>query len=102
MIERVTTREQLQEMYVEFAHEDNWYWWVDRPYPDYPKFEEWVTAAEHDALGFFINKFRDPDGNYKLLGFTKFYNTSLIHGFSYLTIWILPSLRKHRGLIPYG
>jgi RimJ/RimL family protein N-acetyltransferase len=102
MLERITKREQVQELFDELQYEDSWYWWMDGAFPTYPKFEEWVRAGDADAIGLFINRFKRSLDQYELLGFSRFTRTNFMHQFAYITVWITPSLRRERALIPYG
>jgi RimJ/RimL family protein N-acetyltransferase len=102
MIERIHSREQVYALFAELEQEDNWYWWVEGAYPSFLKFEDWIRVGESDSIGVFLHRYKTSCGNYNLLGFSKFYITNLLHGFSYLTVWTRPSLRKQRGLVPYG
>lgn len=102
MLTRLTMREQVQAIYEEIHQEDNWYWWIEGAYPSYGKFEDWLRNCDDDPIGLFINSFKMTNGNYRLLGFSRFSRSDLLHGFSYLTVWVLPSLRRRRGLTPYG
>ncbi len=102
MLERVTSHSQIFEIHNELKNEDNWYWWIEGAYPDYDKFEDWVRGCQNDAIGFFLNTIKKGSDSSKLLGFSRFSQTNLMHGFTYLTVWVLPSLRNNRGLTPHG
>lgn len=102
MLARLTMPEQVQTIYKEFAQESNWYWWIEGAYPSFGKFEEWMRNCDQDSIGLFINYVKSSSETYELLGFSRFSRSDLMHGFTYLTVWVLPSLRKQRGLIPYG
>jgi RimJ/RimL family protein N-acetyltransferase len=102
MLERFTTQAQVDAIYDHFSEEENWFWWIEGAYPDYGKFEDWIRGCQNDDIGIFVNKFKRSTGVHTLLGFTRFSNTNLMHGFTYLTVWLLPSLRTQRGLMPYG
>lgn len=102
MLERITNQEQIQELYKALSSEYTWYWWIEGANPSYAKFESWLLGCDQDPIGFFINRYRKQAGEYKLFGFSTFSRTDLVHGFTYITVWISPELRKVRSILPYG
>jgi len=102
MLERIVKHDQIFEIYSEFEQETSWYWWVDGAYPSYDRFEQWTRNSDKDQIGIFMCRHKNREGNYDFTGFVSFSKTDLMHGFSFITLWIKPSLRKEQGLISYG
>ncbi len=101
MMERLIGPEQTQEIYHYLSKEQNWFWWVEGAKPTYEQFEDWLRGCASDPIGLFIHRVRRAD-SYVFLGFSRMSRTSLLHGISYLTVWVAPCWRQQSGLISYG
>lgn len=101
MLKRLNTHEQVAEIHYQLSLETNWYWWVEGAYPSYPKFENWIQGCEKDQIGI-LGCYTQQLNQTKLFGFIKFNNTSTLHQFTYLTVWISPEFRQTKNLMPFG